>query len=295
MTNSEMNDSYSLLRSALAIFKKPPSELSNDEMTAVTQQAANEYDIELRVLSSTEAAGVVIPEQTLDDAVQQIQSRFDDEASFNAALEANNLDLASLRQSLQRQCKVENVLEIVGARAVTISDVEVSIFYHMHPEKFRSPEQRNVSHILITINNDYAENTREKARERIHEIANKLIKKPYKFSDLAMQHSECPSSLDGGVLGTFPQGKLYPEIDAALFTLKKGAISEIIETEVGFHIIKCNKITPVETISIKKATPKIRQLMHDRAKRNCQRAWLANLPSLEETKTTNTNQRHNHG
>lgn len=278
-------DSYSLLRSSLAIFKRTPKDLDDEELEIVKKQARNEHDIELRVLSSKEAQSVKVNDIAVEKAVQQIRERFEDEESFLFVLEQNDLDISSLREALKRQCKVENVLAIIGSRSATVSDIEVGIFYHMHPEKFRSPERRNVSHILITINDEYAENKRDKALERINSIAKSLQKTPYKFADLAMLHSECPSALQGGELGTFPEGQLYPEIDAALFTLKKGQISDVIESEVGFHIVKCNSIAHAESISIKKAKPKILKLMQERSQRNCQRAWLASLPSVTSTHT----------
>lgn len=280
-------DSYSLLRSALAIFKRTPKDLDDEELEIVNKQARNEHDIESRVLSSQEAQSVVVNDIAVEKAVQQIRERFEDEESFLFVLEQNDLDITSLRESLKRQCKVENVLAIIGAKSATISDIEVGIFYHMHPEKFRSPERRNASHILITINDEYTENQRDKALERINSIAKSLQKTPYKFADLAMLHSECPSALQGGELGTFPQGQLYPEIDEALFGLKKGQISDVIESEVGFHIVKCNSIAHAESISLKKAKPKILKLMQERAQRNCQRAWLASLPSVTSTQTNN--------
>jgi hypothetical protein len=53
----------------------------------------------------------------------------------------------------------------------------------------------------------------------------------------------------------------------------------VVETEIGFHLIQCQKIIHAETLSLKKATPKIKQLMQERYRRNCQRSWLASLPS----------------
>ena len=94
---------------------------------------------------------------------------------------------------------------------------------------------------------------------------------------MALKNSECPTALQGGMLGIVPQGKLYPEIDAVLFKLKTGDISEIVESEIGFHLVLCKQILKPETLSLQKATPKIRQLMKERAKRTCQRAWLAQL------------------
>ena len=280
-TSESSIEPYTLLRASLSLFKKPPSELQNQELKRVEMQARNEFEIETRVLNSNEAVSVIISEHELDRAFAEVRERFETEESFLTALEANHLDEARLKAALARQCKVNTVMDRVAARAPKVSDVEVGIFYHSHPEKFRVPEQRTARHILISINPDYPENTRENARRRIEEIAETLKRKPHKFAALALKNSECPTAFNGGELGTVVEGKLYPELDAALFYLKEQEISPVVETEIGFHLIQCQKIIHAEILSLKKATPKIKQLMQERYRRNCQRSWLASLPSAK--------------
>lgn len=275
---------YTLLRAALSLFKKPPADLASQELRRAQRQAGNEYDIETRVLHSKEAVNVMVSEHELAMAFTEVQGRFEDEDAFKAALAANQLCEERLRAALSRQCKVNAILERVASRAPKVNEVEVGIFYHLHPEKFQVPEQRAARHILISINPDYPENTRENARQRIEEIAETLQHKPHKFAHLAMKNSECPSALNGGELGTLVKGKLYPELDEALFMLKEKQISAAVETEIGFHLIQCLKITHAETLSLIKATPKIKQLMQDRSRRNCQRTWLASLPATNPPK-----------
>lgn len=272
---------YTLLRASLALFKKPPADLEARQLQQVAIQAKNEYEIENRVLHSGEAASVVITDQELARAYADVRRRFDNDEAFSEALTANRLTEDSLKTALFRQCKVDAVMEIVASRAPGVNDVEVGIFYHSHPEKFHRPEQRIARHILISINPDYPENIRDKAWQRINELAEILKRKPHKFADLALKHSECPTAMQGGELGTVPPGKLYPALDAALFRLKRNEISQAVETEMGFHLIQCQQIIPAQTLSLKKATPKIRQLMQERYRRNCQRAWLASLPKVQ--------------
>lgn len=273
---------YTLLRAALALFEKPPAELSPDELTQVQTQAKNEFTLETRVLNSPEAAGVIVPDKELEVAFAEIRGRFENDEGFERALTANALTIETLKTALLRQCKVNTVLERVSARIPSVSDVEIGLYYHSHPEKFYCPEQRAARHILISINPDYPENTRENALQRIEEIAEKLKRKPKKFADLALKNSECPTAFNGGELGNVIAGKLYPELDAALFALKENEISGVIETEIGFHLIQCTKISHAQTMSLKKATPKIRQLMQERQRRICQKAWLASLPKESE-------------
>lgn len=276
---------YNLLRAALNLFKKSPDELAEAELQQAKIQALNEFRIESRVLNTPEAAAVIITEQELQQAYQEIRDRYDDEAAFLSDLAKNQLDKDSLQSALHRQCKVNTVLELVASRAPAVSDADIGIYYHLHAEQFNRPERREACHIFISINPDYAENTFEAALMRAEELAEKLRKKPHKFADLALRHSECPTALQGGVLGTVPRGTLYPELDEVLFNLKPGQISGVVKSEIGFHLLLCKSIQKSETLSLAKATPKIRQLMNDRARRTCQRAWIAGLTSPESAES----------
>jgi peptidyl-prolyl cis-trans isomerase C len=274
---------YNLLRAALALFKKSPDELTEAELQQAKNQALNELRIEYQVLNTQEASAVIITEQELQQAYQEILGRYDDEDALFMDLKKNQLNKDSLLAALHRQCKINTVLELVASRAPATTDADIGIYYHMHSEQFHRPEKREVCHIFISINPDYPENTVEAASLRAEEIAEKLRKKPHKFADLALKHSECPTALQGGVLGSVPRGTLYPELDAALFNLKPGEISKVLRSEIGFHVLLCKSIQKAETLSLAKAAPQIRQLINDRARRTCQRAWLAGLATSEES------------
>ncbi len=277
-TKSARTNPYALLRVALTLFKKVPGELQEDELRQAEVQAINEFKIENRILNAPEAVAVIVSDKELNAAYQEIRDRYDNDESFFSDLEKNHLNKDSLRAALYRQCRVNLVMELIASRAPEVNEVEIGIYYHLHPEQFNRPELREASHIFISINPDYPENTRETALSRMQEISAKLQKKPYKFAEFALKHSECPTALQGGVLGIVPRGKLYPELDAVLFSIKAGEISEIVESEIGFHLVLCKQIQRAETLSLQKATPKIRQIMKERSRRTCQRAWLASLP-----------------
>jgi parvulin-like peptidyl-prolyl isomerase len=80
--------------------------------------------------------------------------------------------------------------------------------------------------------------TEDEARQLIGEIAEKL-KGGADFGELARQYSECPSGKRaGGDLGTFGKGKMAPPFEKAAFALEENQISDIVETEFGFHLIQ---------------------------------------------------------
>jgi len=71
-----------------------------------------------------------------------------------------------------------------------------------------------------------------------------------------------------------PSGQLYPELDAALFLMQEGDVSEILESPMGLHLLRCESITPAAVLNLKEARGPIRTLLEQRRKRVCQGAWV---------------------
>ncbi len=276
---------YNRLRTALMLFGKPLAELEPDERQRVERQAAKEYQIEQSILEAPEAIGVMVGEAELARALAEVRAKYPDEDAFRASLEASDLDESLLRQALARQCKVNTILDRVDSAApVEIDEVEIGIYYHAHFDKFQQPERRDAYHILISINEDFPENARPKALERIRSIADKLGRKPHQFEELAGRHSECPTAMRGGRIGQVRRGQLYPELDRALFRLRPGQLSEIVESEMGFHILLCKSVEPPQTLSLKKATPHIRKILAERVRESRRRSWIAGLIPINQGK-----------
>jgi peptidyl-prolyl cis-trans isomerase C len=268
---------YAVLRSALELFDRPPSELSDKERIKVEGQAVRVLEIESLILSAGEAVGVVVSDDEVDRELEEMRKRYENDEAFLAALTLNGLSEDTLRLSLARLCRVNTVLDKVSVRDDEISDVDIALFYHEHKARFVQQEKREVLHILITVNEQFPENSREQAWLSIQKIAQRLEQKPRLFEELAKRHSECPTAMDGGKIGAVTRGQLYPELDQVLFDMKADQISDIVESEMGFHILWCKSVVAAKTVSLKKATPQIRRILQDRLKESRRRNWIRSL------------------
>lgn len=268
---------YLALKAAQKIYGKAPAALQPDESERVLNMAQKQHQLEARVLAAPEARDAMVPASTLDLAMQEIRGRYQNEDEFSEDMARNGLDEASFASALEREMKVEAILEKVGTRAESVSDMDVELYYQYHPEQFRRPETRLARHILITLNDTIPENTREAAFKRISEIAARLAKEPQRFEEQALKHSECPTALDGGKLGDLPRGKLFPELDAALFGLNAGEVSGVIESELGFHVLRCDAVTVAGVLGFADAKQHIRKLLEQKRKRVYQQAWIKQL------------------
>ena len=76
------------------------------------------------------------------------------------------------------------------------------------------------------------------------------------------------------------RGQLYAALDAMLFSMQEQQISPIVETELGLHLLLCERIKPGRQVPLSKAAPRIHEILQERQRRNCQKAWLARLQGL---------------
>lgn len=273
--NPEMK--YHVLRAAINLFGKGPRQLEPAQLDKVRSQAIKEVELEQLVLDSNEARDVHIPESVLRDSVKQVESGYPDKESYLSDLDDNGMDEAQFKEAIARELKVNTVLDRISSRHAKITEMDCMLFYYMHKDKFSQPETRTARHILITVNDDFEENKRQAVIERMQSIRKRLLNKPKRFPEQATKHSECPTAMNGGLLGKIPKGQLYPELDAVLFNMKDGEISEVVESELGFHILYCEQIHPAGPVSFKEAEARIREKLTKRRMRMCQKSWLAEL------------------
>ena len=265
---------YLTLKLAAQLFRKPLEGLAADQVRRVKAVAAKQREIEALILATPEAGSVMLPESTIDASLKEIRGRYGSDEDYQADLERIGLDAASLRQAVLRDMVVEAVLEKVGARAAAVTETEVDIFWFMHMDRFRRAETRVLRHILVTINERLAGNERQAAGAKIEAIRARLLKSPERFAEQALKHSECPTAMNGGLLGTVPRGQLYAELEAVAFALAEASLSAAVESELGYHLIYCETINPERQSQLDEARATIRGHLEQQRRGMCQKSWI---------------------
>src|SRR5215471_5053942 len=121
---------------------------------------------------------------------------------------------------------------------VTVSDDELRQYYEQHKNEYILPERVKAQHILFKTTGKSPEEV-EKIKDKARQVLERA-KKGEDFGTLAKQFSEDSSASTGGDLGEFGHGQMVPEFDKAAFSLGVGAISDLVQTQFGVHIIKVN-------------------------------------------------------
>lgn len=265
---------YLILKHAQAMFKTTPERLAAEQRSKLERVVSHQHKIEARILGSRQAAHVVISREAIEQKLTEIGSRFTSEAEFVLDLARHGLSLALMRTEIERELRIDGVLEMVSAKVAPVSNMEVELFYHLHFERFHTPERRTLRHILLTINEDNADNKREQASRRIHEIRELLGRAPDRFAEQALRHSECPTAMQGGMLGQVPRGQLFPALEAVAFDMRPGSLSAVVESPMGFHILRCENVQPEGRIPLTSVRDRIREQILETRRQNRQRAWI---------------------
>lgn len=273
-TQTSSNSSYLTIKHAQALFSATPEALTPEQRQKVSQVVARQCEIERRILASRQASHVIVGEEAVSRGLAEISARFDSEAEFHADLARQGMDLEQLRAELERELRVEAVLETISSRVAPVSEQEIEIFYRLHAKRFFTPERRTLSHILLTFSDD---KDRAGALERITRIHEVLSRSPERFAEQALRYSECPTAMQGGLLGQIQREQLYPELDAEAFKMRPASLSGILESPMGFHVLRCENIQPEGFVPLSVVRAKIREQMLQARRENRQRSWVRSL------------------
>ncbi len=134
---------------------------------------------------------------------------------------------------------------------ISIDDAEVSKYYEEHQAEFGTQEQRQASHILISVSAQAADADKKAAKEKAEQVLQKLKQAPESFAALAKQYSQDPGSAsNGGDLGMFGRGAMVKPFEEAVYKLKVGETTGLVQTDFGYHIIRLTAIKPAKNQSL---------------------------------------------
>ena len=139
----------------------------------------------------------------------------------------------------QKQSMLARQMQQTLMQKVKITPNEVLEFYKSIPQDSLPFLNAEVELSELILKPKVSQENRQKALNLIEELHKRIVNGGENFEDLAKEHSvDVESAKRGGDLGFASRGTFVPEFESAAFTLKKGEISDVIETEFGFHFLK---------------------------------------------------------
>lgn len=207
--------------------------LSDEEKNAVLFKIAgkevkvSELDGELQQIPAF-IRPQILGGEGLNDFLERFSARYLAAASAEKNFAALSEKYPDVIKDVARRTMIHKLLSD-KLDAIKIEDKDIEDFYQKNLAQFAVPAQIKAHHILV----------KEEAEAK--ELLATLEKEPAKFSDLAREKSTCPSGKEGGDLGSFGEGQMVPEFDAACKTAEIGKVVGPVKTQFGYHIIRVDE------------------------------------------------------
>ncbi len=235
-------------------------QLSEEQLAALKSNILDGL-IEREILyQQSQKDGIQITDQTVDDQLAAIKKRFPDENEYKTALSRMNLSEDEVKTQIKRGLAIRELINQQIVSKVVVTDEESKAYYDGNPQLFKQPEQIKASHILIKVDAKADEAKKAEALQKIKEVQQKL-KDGGDFAALAKEYSEGPSGAKGGDLGYFRRGQMVKPFEDAALALKPNEVSDIVETNFGYHLIIVYDKKPERVLTYAEVKDKIIQRM----------------------------------
>jgi peptidyl-prolyl cis-trans isomerase SurA len=183
-------------------------------------------------------AGIVVREEDVMAAISDMLARKKmkmEDLKEAVAKEGSTMEIYK-EEAKSHLMKIRLAQKEVRSK-IAVSDEEIGNYYSLHRDVYEGKESVRLKQILLAVPKEADEETKEKIRTQAMEILEKL-KKGESFELMAGRYSRGPEAQAGGDLGFVEKGTMLPTVDEAAFGMKDGELSNVIETPMGFLILK---------------------------------------------------------
>ncbi len=202
-------------------------------------------------------------DKKVDEEIEKITKRFGGVEKYKKYL-PHEMNDKEFRDYLKKRIMVRAYLKNEGVIDPNIPEEKIKNFYNKKKSNFRSEELVKVSQILLLVKPTDSLEKKKKVLEKAKKIKQRLIKGE-DFAKLAKEFSQsAEANATGGDLGIIRKGYMPKEFDKAAFSMKKGEISDPIETKFGYHIIKLTDKREARTASYEESRDFIRKFLQER-------------------------------
>jgi len=260
------------------------SELLNQDLQgslppgdALMQQALDSIIDEKLKVQEAKKLGIEVGEENVAKAIEDIKERNQiGNSDFEALLEREGRSLESYKAIIRDQVLVSRITQIEMESRAKVTDRQVRGYYKRNQKDYWEAPKVRARHILFIIDEKTSKKDIHSKEIKSLEILDR-VRAGEDFAQLAREYSEDVSAHLGGDIGTVERGKMVKEFENVVFRLKAGEVSEIVRTQYGLHIIKCEEVIRGKTKAFDKVEGEIRARLFLEKQNKAYKDWIGDL------------------
>lgn len=237
VTQSELD---SLMRPVYEQYRK---EFQGEKLMRMLDEVHNKLLNQLiedkLVFQEAKSQKIEVDEGAIEEQLEEFKKRFKSENEMEDAMRKEGLAMNDMRERLRRQAMIRKLHDNEIRSKIVVSPIEINDYYEKNRGEFSSNGRLRVRSITIKKTSEARQKglTDEAAKNKIQDLRIKIVGGE-DFARLAKQYSEDTSAKQEGLSEWIEHGAMIPVIDEVIFKLKTGEISDVIETEMGYHLFR---------------------------------------------------------
>jgi peptidyl-prolyl cis-trans isomerase C len=227
------------------------------------QQALEGMTVEQLLDEKVKEKNIVITDANADEHLEKAAAQQNLSLSdIKEMMEARGQNFDEVKQRIKKGMAYQKLMEDLWAGKINVTEDDAQKYYSENKTKFEMPEQVRASHILIMPDPNADPNeAKVKAKAKAEDLL-KQVQGGADFAELAKTNSgDTYSAVKGGDLGFFGKGQMVPAFETAAFALKPGQVSDVVETQFGYHIIKLTDHKDANTMPFEQAKDDIVKML----------------------------------
>jgi foldase protein PrsA len=217
--------------------------------------------LEKMIMMEMEANDIEVSDEALQEELNEMKNSYGGEEAFQEAIQYYGFTEASVMNNIKLNLGIEALMEPY----IDITEDEVLQYFIQNKEEFDTSEQVNASHILV--------DTEEEARDIKQQLDD-----GGDFAELAAEYSKDASNAQqGGALGFFGKGRMVAPFEEAAFSMEPGEISDPVQTDFGFHIIRVEDKTEAQETKLEDVSDEIKDILKQEKMNSAYSVWYEDV------------------
>jgi peptidyl-prolyl cis-trans isomerase C len=264
--------------SILARQKPSPTDTQQERNVNLVKGAIDNIIIDTLLRNEARRQNLEPDPAKVEEQWQQILKQFPSQADFQKALAAQNLTDVELRKNIEESQKIQQVLDLALKDVPFAADTEVQKFYNDNLQKFSRPEQVHAAHILLLVDKNITPEQKTEIKTKLEGIRAEIESNKITFAEAAAKHSQdTANAKEGGDLGFFMRGLMVKPFEEAAFGAQPGSLSQVFETEFGFHIVRVIEKKPAGIASLEEVKSDIKRQLDQTSLRKARQQYVNDL------------------
>ncbi len=230
------------------------------------------------VYQESKNRGITVDESEIDHMVEEAKTKLPPGTDFQTTLTSQGFSLSQLRENYRRQIAIRRLHDMEIRSQVVVSPQEIEDYYKNRQSEFAEEESLKIRSVTIRKNEEAIKKglADDAAKQKIESIRKRILEGE-SFEKLARELSEDANAKEGGAAGWIKRGSMLSSIDQALFELKAGGISPVLETSVGYHVFKTEERKTSRIPPLEEVRDKIRGVIFQQKARKRFDEWMNQL------------------